>query len=353
MGLASPHNTLAYQLCRPLSVRRSMVGCSTEVVAKHLNEEKARLEKSSPRPERDAILFYLLQHATALVRNKRDENETLSPEEHAVFDAYAEHCNEMAMRMVVYLTLICTRETRHVYSGDGFQGRLLSKWGGEIRNFQQKISGASSGGAVNYFLLGPPDVDFGSYAASLSWIFYQGHFSGGYGGEKWGGVADCLDKFVSGEWSAEMMLDTAFTLAHNNGPIFNKGLVYSGYDHTLARILDVQASGQIPQLLADAWGSRFGIAPIVDSTIQGAYDVCLSALGNALTGYVDWWKVERDGKNSYGNFKGIQKNLHGVPESAAAAEKAKAAHDAAIEAEKQVAQYSDGLIDHKKSKRSV
>ena len=59
-------------------------------------------------------------------------------------------------------------------------------------------------------------------------------------------MTDCLVRFVSGEFSAEMMLDTVWTLAHNGGPIFNKGQFYACTANAL-RILDVQRSGQIPE----------------------------------------------------------------------------------------------------------
>jgi hypothetical protein len=40
---------------------------------------------------------------------------------------------------------------------------------------------------------------------------------------KWGNIADTLRHLVTGELSPEMFCDLGFALAHNNGPIFNKG----------------------------------------------------------------------------------------------------------------------------------
>ena len=61
----------------------------------------------------------------------------------------------------------------------------------------------------------------------MRWQFYNSKWNGGYGGKKWGIVTDCLVRFVFGEFYAEMMLDTVWTLSHNNGPIFNKGIFTS------------------------------------------------------------------------------------------------------------------------------
>ena len=96
-------------------------------------------------------------------------------------------------------------------------------------------------------------MTIGKFCEALAWQFYHCKWAGGYGGKKWGVVTDCLVRFVKGEFSAEMMMDTVWTLSHNSGPIFNKGQFYGMYGHNLYRILDVQRSGQVPEaVLFDA-----------------------------------------------------------------------------------------------------
>src|SRR5208283_4005185 len=109
-------------------------------------------------------------------------------------------------------------------------------------------------------------MDIGTFCKGLAWQFYKCKWAGGYGGKKWGVVTDCLARFVTGEFSAEMMLDTVWTLAHNGGPIFNKGQFYACYGHTLYRILDVQRSGQIPE------------AVLFDHAVKGFADADLQHL---------------------------------------------------------------------------
>ncbi len=93
-----------------------------------------------------------------------------------------------------------------------------------------------------------------------------------YGGPKWGEVADCLRSYVTGQTSAEALLDTAFTLAHNNGPVFNKGYIYKHHTNRLIQILDIQAKGQIPQWVG---ASDFDV---IDDTVRADWQLCADLL---------------------------------------------------------------------------
>ena len=124
---------------------------------------------------------------------------------------------------------------------------------------------------------------------------------------------------MDGKTSMEMMLDTAFTLAHNNGPIFNKGMMYSHYNASnLYRILDVQRSGQIPEMiLYDKLGTQYNLEP-VKALIKLVQEKVPQAFGT----YVDWIKVEALGAlHKYPDDIKAQKAAHGHVEI----EKAKAA----------------------------
>jgi hypothetical protein len=141
----------------------------------------------------------------------------------------------------------------------------------------------------------PASLPIGTYVDAISYTFHNGSFSGGYGGKKWGIVTDCLANFVHGIYSAEMMLDVGFTLAHNGGPIFNKGMCYTMYDGSqLIKILDVQNVGMTPQLVSNPSGSGVGIPP----HIQGIHESAVKILGDEMTGSVDWNLVKAEGKGS-------------------------------------------------------
>jgi hypothetical protein len=126
---------------------------------------------------------------------------------------------------------------------------------------------------------------------------------------------------VWGRISAEMFLDTGFTLCHNGGPIFNKGMLYHHANKAeLERILDVQRAGQIPQLVASK-GTKFVTAPL------SAYQSKMrELLGGEFDGYVDWFLVESLGSlGKYPTEKAQQAAKHGKPGSSVIAEKVAAA----------------------------
>ena len=128
------------------------------------------------------------------------------------------------MRAFYYLLLICIRESRHNKSLAQDLPKIKATFGVAVADFLTGINGGEAGIHAK-FLKAPPACAIGPFVDCLRWQFYHSKWTSGYGGKAWGTVADCLVRFVTGEYSAEMMLDTVWTLAHNNGPIFNKAHV--------------------------------------------------------------------------------------------------------------------------------
>lgn len=255
-------------------------------------------------PERDAVIFYLLNHAMSVVRQRVHPMERLGAYLPLV-EEYHRQLSIRATRMFMYLVLICTRESRH----DKSNGAWSAGHSTAVIKFHSSIKGSGSDGAVDRFMSNPPGVFLGEYTRFLVDVFYKGSYSGGYGGKAWGAVADVLHGYATGKLSAEMMMDTAFTLCHNNGPIFNKGMLFSGYSKEIYKILDVQRAGMIPQLLASN-GTQWAI----DNQISTLYGKCRSILGSAFDGYVDWYMVEELGSmHKYPDEKVAQVNAHGYP----------------------------------------
>lgn len=217
-------------------------------------------------PDKAAVEFYTLNHLASIVKAKFTENEPLPVWAQEVMAAYISCVAEQGQRMFYYLTLITTRESRHVKTDNSIKPPLdLTKnFGGACSKFNTSIKGKGSDTAVEIFLSSPPLTSLGPYLKSLHHIFYNGVFHGGYGGKPWALVAQTALSFVEGKTSMEMMLDTAYTLAHNNGPIFNKGMMYNGYTHEIYKILDIQRSGQMPEyVLSKVIGNPFDIAALV------------------------------------------------------------------------------------------
>ena len=80
-------------------------------------------------------------------------------------------------------------------------------FGPEIAGFPDLIK-CGEEGISQKFLTNPPTTTIGKYCDALRWMFYHSKWHSSYGGKKWGVVTDCLCRFVDGEFSAEMMLDT-------------------------------------------------------------------------------------------------------------------------------------------------
>ncbi len=317
MTLLAPKNTLRHQLARPLCVKRDMTHVNATRTARAVG---ALVEKYGngdlANPEQMAVQFYLLQHAMSDVRQRFAMDEPLGDVVEVV-ELHHEHGVELGQRMFTYLLLICTREARHASWSTDLCGTLVNKFGTPFRSFLDMIKGTGSGVAVDHFIHTPPDMDLGAYCDALAWTFYNGSFSGGFGGEAWGKIADLLAWFVRGDVTAEMMLDTAFTLAHNGGPIFNKGLVFTQYDtDALRMVLDIQAAGQIPAMLASIAAYKC-LSSVISPTAKKIFNKCVIALGHEFAGDLDWFKIAAgplSSAHAYTEQKSIQSQIYGVPD---------------------------------------
>jgi len=303
-------DTLAYQLkSRPGTLYRDMSDVNVVNVAKAVTQFMNLDHESDTKPEVDALWFYLTNHAVADVRARFDEHEPLG-EFLPLIEEYHKVLNLKTVRMFYYLLMICSREARHMH-GDTIKADLGTMISPPFQKFIDTIAGKGSDGAVDSFKNGPPVMPIGDYTRGLVHCFDNGSWSHGYGGKAWGKVAHCLNEFIHGRYSAEMMMDTAFTLSHNNGPIFNKAMFYANYNkHQLLKILDVQRSGQIPQMIANVE------SPYVHADHTIFQEKAGKLLGATFKGYVDWYLVEDLGsENNYPSEKEAQKTKHGLPAS--------------------------------------
>jgi hypothetical protein len=112
----------------------------------------------------------------------------------------------------------------------------------------------------------------------------------------------------------EAMIDTGFTLAHNNGPIFNKGMMYNQYSMFFVVYLDIQRSGQMPELILDAHSKDYGLKYTVDG-LQELVWIVRENIPGQIGSYLDWEKIEHSG--SLGKYAGnIGKQKLFYPETA-------------------------------------
>lgn len=307
MSVSLEKDTIAYHLSRPVLKAQSFESLPLVVTVDEIKKSVKTAEKTSKLvPEDEAIKFYMLNHAFASLRLEFHDTEPLGKSVQ-VIDWYFENITPSLRNMYHYLLLICTRESRHAHDADVLFPKIEKNHGKEILDFYKKIHKNDSTSSTDMFQAKPPAVALGKYTAFLEWIFFDVKFGSSYGGPKWGEVAKCLNSFVKGETSAETMMDTAFTLAHNTGPIFNKGMLYNCQSNSkLLTILDVQRSGQIPQLVGD---HSKGYHYLTDVGYQNIvlWGKLKKIVGGDFEGNLDWLAVEKLGAvGAYSPYKSQQ-----------------------------------------------
>lgn len=237
-------NTLYDYISRPLTKN---VDCSLSSVG-YLSDRLRSFLKDTEKayPHVEALIFYGLNHGVSLIREIRDLHEPLDTWERDFINCYYDLSSFEAIRAAYYLFSICLRESRHNKSLKKHKNYVCDMFSEDMYDFFIG-SNKSEDVILNKFLDTPPAVTLGDFVKCLQWQFYNCGWGCGFGGAAWGEVSDCLVNFVTGKITAEVMLDTVWTLAHNNGTIFNKPLLYYKADTRLLEVLDIQRSGQIPE----------------------------------------------------------------------------------------------------------
>lgn len=307
--------TLAEHCKRPLKVLRDLSATPVPATVGRLNYfMQIKPTGMSVVPEHEALRFYMMNHAFACLQDRFDPEEPMPTEFNTIANSYFEESGESTARAFYYLLLICTRESRHVKNAEVVRPALNAKHGSGFMSFNDTIRGKDSLTAAEIFRKSPPDMPLGRFTNGLVDVFNTGHYNGGYGGKKWGVVAKVLTDFVWGKITPEMMMDTVWTLAHNNGPIFNKGMLYAGHTtHELLTILDVQRSGQIPQLVNDCELGAPWISKITTHH-KNLRKYVATTLGGEFNAHVDWDVVEKLGSvKQYHDQKNKSKILFPAP----------------------------------------
>lgn len=301
-------NTLRWHMTRPLVTKGEVLDAHMSDVVGFAEAGQGSLGKVLP--ETDAITFYMLNHAMGELRQQVGADTPLNEEQQQLADTYFSELAIPTVRLYWYLLAICTRESRHARtSGDSLYQKMAKEFSPATVTFHKTVRGSSSSSAVAKLYAAPPQTTLEEYAGKfLPWIFYKAGYSGGYGGKKWGAIADCIAAFVNGDYSAEMMMDVGWTLCHNNGPIFNKGIFYEMYSGYLVRLLDVQRAGMIPAYVDEVGKGAGYFAPgFVTTRHKELLAMCKNTLGDHFGGFVDWSAVTKDAVHgNYGSHVGHQ-----------------------------------------------
>lgn len=284
-------DTMAHQKQRPLQTNLDLSEARLQHVMNRYPHLRADLISkdgaAEAKPETDALWFYVQQHAMSLAERNLDREEPLGPYAEYV-EKYHATGQRKVMRMFYYLLLITTRESRHAKSGAGKQ-KLYKKYPNIVHFHKNYVQDSSAASAIQALIDNAPDITLGEYTSFLVNAFTMPGYNGGYGGKAWADIARPLNDFVHGKISAEILMDTAFTLEHNNGQIFNKGMLYhNGNSNALHKILDVQRSGQVPQLIAHHYSD---LGNYINTDLRN-YVEEFTRIDAGFGGRVDWTQVK-------------------------------------------------------------
>jgi hypothetical protein len=296
-----PTNTLAYYQSAPQLHRHDLRDIPVKDFGQATKEYRKKCGQTSP--DTDALEFYTLNHCAAIAKKQFTPNEPLPEWAIFVLKNYTDTAASQGKRMLHYILSICTQEMRHLHVG-----YLQDDWWNSVAPEMKKfICDNHEVEAVKSYMDHAPDATVGQFMEAMSYGFHKGKWSGGYGGHAWGKVADACVEFLNGKTSMEMLVDTGFTLAHNNGPIFNKGMMYDSYSGSFIKILDIQRSGQMPEYILDKDYSFITKSAHVVEAVQQV----LKARPDEFRGWVDWNQVIKMGaKESYYEEISKQKKKH-------------------------------------------
>jgi hypothetical protein len=292
-----PKNTLSYFKAAPQFHRIRLAHLPTKAFGE--STKLYRKDCGEVSPDEEALKFYALNHLASLVEKNFTLHEPLPEWAVEVRQKHLEEVVKQGNRMLHYILSICTREMRHIKNAEtttaaSFWGKLEKAYGKEIREFIFSLKAMTENVAVSTYMDKAPKCSLGNYIAGLAWAFHNGSWDSNYGGKAWGVVADACVSFVEGKTSLEALVDTGYTLAHNNGPIFNKGMMYAYYSGHFMTILDVQRSGQIPELFLDK--KNYGTSEVTNlKEIKDLVKRVQTEYPKEFLGYVSWTKVEKLG----------------------------------------------------------
>lgn len=292
-------------LARPMVSKIDFSDVPLKSVVHQLGIEYKVMHTTKASPETDALSFYMLNHAFSIVRQRKSSLEGIglyTP----IVDSYFIDATPLIKRLYYYCLIITARESRHVHKNSKY-GVWKTKHPKALVDWVDSVDGGGSDGTASKFRSSPPAVSIGQYALGISELFHTCSWGNGYGGHKWGDITDCIKEYVFGNYTAEMFIDTAYTLCHNNGPIFNKGMLYNMYSGDFVRILDVQRSGQIPQFIGSQISKKdmYFASGHISEALKTSYELLYSLIGDEFGGYVDWAKVKMDSVGHASSYDGL------------------------------------------------
>lgn len=278
-------NTLAYHRSAPYFRKFNISQTSVYDLGKHLKGISNKME--SVNTEFSALEFYTLNHLMHLIEKRFTPYEVLPEWAQSIANDYIIVLRDQSKRLFYYAMLITLNEARH------FNDKLAKTNGNKL--LKEYPAAFEAIKTSDGYLYNPENtnVTIGELYQGISSIFndyvWGDGISTSFGGKKWGQISDCVLAFLKGEITAEMLVDTGFTLAHNGGSMFNKGYLYESPNNIIYPLLDCQRSGQIPELILDPVIYDYKLQPMASKLKKHCENV--KTFIGGIGAYCDWNKV--------------------------------------------------------------
>jgi hypothetical protein len=255
---ANPARTLDEHRQRPLFKTRDI---STAKVSDIAAQSYAFCQKSKKVSIGEtAVLFYFFNHAASLASQQAARSNKLEPLQAALFDAYCQEGNAIGVRMFHDIFFMLNAMASFTHPEPGQIDMIEHDYGADCGELLREICGLhgnntwwtpafdKSGLALKALKETKTDVDLGRWVDTLTLLLDWRQRELAYG-PLWADVSRMFGKFVNGGKSLEALIDTSFTFCHCNGSFFEKGHLFEPVGNALFDVLDVQRSGQIPQMV--------------------------------------------------------------------------------------------------------
>lgn len=267
---------------------------TTDIYRKYLDFSK---KYSTSSPEKDALLFYLSNHGFHLLKSKYNDLENLDEDAQKFLKLHVKNTNIISQRLFYYIILISIEETHFMSEQkEHFYNYMAASYSQEFVNFMKTRS-------LDFSKVNMP---IGKFLQGVRAYFDFVKWSPGYGGRPWGNIVGIAHHTSIGRQSFEMMTDYAFTLCHNNGSMFNKGKLYSMYSQFIYDLLDIQASGQIPNWINENLNKN---NKYIDKDVLEVFNLLKKIFPEEMIKPLDKEKLSKEAKKRRENHDKLMKQL--------------------------------------------
>lgn len=152
-------------------------------------------------------------------------------------------CGVAARHLMFYVWRIIFREMRH--GSISMCEKAFGPSGAWTSAEHFVASQCKTGSNWSHNIVKHQNLCIGPVVEAIERHFRKGGWSAAFGGKKWADIALELLRYLRGEASCMVAADRCWTLVHNGGPIFNKGVYFKKHDQYLNSVLNAQASSSV------------------------------------------------------------------------------------------------------------